>query len=249
MNVPTAIAALALLVPSLAHAQPGEGRVVKFRVLCYEHVQDAMSAKVMGENGNPLEVDFYTGGFGPQLNGRFTDGKARFFTEKPGPDGKPQRTVVAEGSLVESAVQMFLLFPEQKGKEVIYRVHAFDDLEKSFPMGSTRVINLAAQPVRLTFAGAVMPPIKPGGVQTYPQVKTVDEWNMFTANIDVGLESNQWATIATQSWKASDRKRDWVITQIEPLTNTPAIRLYQDIPPWRETKLPVGGGAGGGGKP
>lgn len=240
MNIPAIILSFTLLVPSLATAQQDAGRVVKFRVLCYEHIEGTLGANVMAENGNPVAVDFYTGGFGPQLNGRFTDGKARFFVESPGPDGKPKRTVVAEGNLVDSAVQMFLLFPEKKEQGSHYRILAFDDQEKSFPMGSTRVINLAAQPVRMTFAGAVMPPIKPGGVQTFPQVKAVDEWNMFTANIDLGLEDGQWATIATQSWKASDRKRDWVITHVDPLTRSPAIRLYQDIPPWREVRLTGG---------
>lgn len=242
MRVILALAAIPLLVLAKASAQQSEGRVVKFRVLCYEHVGETLSGMVMDESGKPREVDFYTGGFGPQGSGRFTDGKARFFVETTGPDGKPKRTIIAEGNLVESAVQMFLLFPEKNEGGLVYRVHAFDDLEKSFPMGSTRVINLAAQPVRFTLAGAVMPVIKPGGLQTFPQVKAVDEWNMFSANIDFGVENDQWVTVATQSWKSSDRKRDWVITHVDPLTRAPAIRLYQDIPPWREVQIPVAGG-------
>jgi hypothetical protein len=237
MNFPAVLAALAWWVPSVAFAQPSNGRVVKFRVLCYEHAKDTLGGKVLSESGNPVDVDFYIGGFGPQVSGRFTDGKARFFTETPGPDGKPQRTVIAEGNLVDSASQMFLLFPETKEQGPIYRIHAFDDLERAFPMGATRVINLAAQPVRFTFAGALTPPIKPGGMQIFPQVKAVDEWNMFTTHIELGLDDGKWVPIATQSWKSSDRKRDWVITYVDPLTRQPAIRLYQDIPPWRETVL------------
>jgi len=222
------------------HAQD-DGRVVKFRLLCYEQVGDVTKALMLGEGGGKQEVMFYSGGFGPQMTGKFTGGKVRFFTEAPGPNNKPVVTMVAEGDLGPTAVQMFLLFPQAKGKTPLYKVYAYDDLEKSFPMGSTRVINLAACPVRLNLAGADMPPIKPGGVEVYPQVKKADEWQMFTARVDFALEEKKWTPVVTQSWKSSSRKRDWVITQFDPDSHQPAIRIYQDIPPWRETVLPVGG--------
>ena len=52
-----------------------------------------------GDGGGKQEVAFYSGGFGPQMSGKFTGGKVRFFTEAPGPDSKPLVTVVAEGDL------------------------------------------------------------------------------------------------------------------------------------------------------
>jgi hypothetical protein len=218
-----------------------DARTVKFRVLCYEHAKETLKGFVMGAGGDKQEVEFFTGGFGPQLTGKFAGGKVRFYTEKPGPDGKPVRTVVGEGNLAASAVQMFLLLPENKTPGPVYRVMAFDDLEADFPMGSTRVINLAPFPIRLNLAGADLEPIKSGGMKVYPQVKVVDEWNMYQARIDFGVAADQWVPVATQSWKASDRKRDWVITHIDPVSQTPAIRLYQDVPPWREVALPIGG--------
>ena len=219
-----------------------DGRVVKFRLLCYEQARDTIKALVVGAGGGNQEVAFYSGGFGPQMSGKFTGGKVRFFTEAPGPNNKPLVTVVAEGDLGPSAVQMFLLFPQAKDKTPVYKVLAFDDLEASFPMGATRVINLASVSIRLNLAGAQMPPIKPGGVQVYPQIKKADEWNMFTARVDFEVQTDQWVPVATQSWKSSIRKRDWVITQLDPATRQPAIRLYQDIPPWREVQPAVSGG-------
>jgi hypothetical protein len=222
-------------------AAQSDSRVIKFRVLCYEHSQETLKGFVLGTAGEKQEVEFFTGGFGPQISAKFPGDKVRFYTEKAGPDGKPVRTVVGEGNLVDSAVQMFLLLPETKKPGPVYRVLAFDDLEAAFPMGSTRVINLAPFPIRLNLAGADLEPIKAGGMKVYPQVKVVDEWNMYTARIDFGVEADQWVPAATQSWKASERKRDWVITHIDPASQTPAIRLYQDIPPWREVAVPVGG--------
>jgi hypothetical protein len=217
-----------------------DARLVKFRVLCYEHAKETLKGFVVGAGGDKQEVEFLTGGFGPQLTGKFAGGKVRFYVEKPGPDGKLVRSVVGEGNLDPSAVQLFLLLPETKPAGPVYRVLAFDDLEAAFPMGSTRVINLAPFPIRLNLAGADLEPIKSGGMKVYPQVKVVDEWNMYTARIDF-FAQEQWVPVATQSWKASDRKRDWVITHLDPASQSPAIRLYQDIPPWREVVLPLGG--------
>lgn len=247
MNTITSICAILGFSMASVLAQD-EARLVKFRLLCYEHARDTIKALVVGPEGGKQEVEFFTGGFSPQIAGKFTGGKVRFFTETLGSDGKTVTTIVAEGNLNPSSEQMFLLLPEAGDKGPVYKVLTFDDLEGSFPMGATRVINLASFPIRLNLAGADMPPVKPGGVQVYPQVKVVDEWNMYPARIDFGLVAAQWVPVATQSWKASERKRDWVITHLDPATHEPTIRLYQDIPPGREDKLPVGKG-GGGGKP
>ena len=170
------------------------------------------------------------------------------------PSGHPAvrpftQALVADGALGRGERQAFVLIPTDEKTGPIYRVVAFDDSEASFPMGATRVINLAPFPIRLNLAGADMPPIKPGGIGMYPMIKKVDEWNMYTARIDFEVKQDQWVAVATQSWKASERKRDWVITRFDAVAKQPAIRLYQDIPPGRAEKLPAGVPAGGTAKP
>lgn len=238
------VTSLALFcLAALPLAAQDNARTVKFRVLCYEHVNGVIEGIAPAPGGARVPVNFYTGGIGPQIEGRFSGERAVFFVEKPGPDGKIVRTILANGKLDPSPVQLFLLLPEvqKQADGSIYRLLAFDDSEAKFPMGATRVINLAPYDIRLNLAGTDLEPIKPGGMKVYPQVKAVDEWNMFSARVDF-LAEDQWVPVSTQSWKASDRKRDWVITQINPQTKTPAISLYQDIPPWREAQLPIGGG-------
>jgi hypothetical protein len=100
-------------------------------------------------------------------------------------------------------------------------------------------LNLAPFPIRLNLAGRDQSVIKPGGIAVYPLVKDVDEWNMYTTRIQFGVSEGQWVDVATQSWKSSQRKRDWVIVRFDPATKQPAIRQYQDIPPWRRTVLPL----------
>lgn len=213
-------------------------RDVAFRVLCYEHTQDILAAKAPAPGGS-IDVSLYVGGFGPQINGRFTGNKAILFIEEI-PGDADSRRVIAEGDLTDSPIQMFLLVPSPEAGSTPYRIHAFDDREPTFPMGGTRVINFASLPLRLTLANSEMKPIPPGASETYPMVRVADEWNMFSASLSFGLPDGRWIEASTQSWKASDRKRDWVIVRLDPATRSPDIRLYQDIPPWLDAPLPSG---------
>lgn len=237
----TAILATASLV-CLIPARGQEARTVTFRAMCYQHMGEIteVSLPAPGGEGKTL-IPLPTSGFTPDIKASFTGGVVRFTVDKANPaSGKTEPKVVAEGKLASGDRQMFLLLPSPD-KEVVYRVHAMNDDEKSFPMGATRVMNLAALKIRLNLAGADLPPIPPGDVVVYPPVKKVDEWGMYTARIDFDNGKGGWVPVATQSWKTSERKRDLVITMLDPKTRQPSIRLYQDIPPWRQEVLPVGG--------
>lgn len=242
--LPASVAAMLLTIVPLAPAQGTPGTEVSFRVLCFEHRDNVTSVLAPGDDAAKIEVPLYTNEFSDPLKARFTGGKAAFYVEEKLPDGKIGRKLVAEGSLGKGTRQAFVLIPTDQKTGAIYRIVAFDDAEESFPMGATRVINLAPFPIRLNLAGADMEAIKPGGIGVYPMVKKVDEWNMYTARIDFEVQEGQWVGVSTQSWKASERKRDWVVTRYDQATRQPAIRLYQDVPPWRKQQLPTGTGGG-----
>ncbi len=226
---------------SLLSAHGQDARQVTFRVMCFKHVDDLTSASVPVKGGKEIgEVPLYTSGFSDEFEGSFDDGVARFFKEGTYPAASgAEPEVIAEGKLTSDDRQAFLLLPSSDGK-IPYRVHAMSDDVDAFPMGSTRVLNLAALPIRLNLAGSNLPPIKPGGSVIYPQVKSVDEWNMYTARIEFSNGKEGWIPVASQSWKASDRKRDIVVMALDSKTKRPSIKLYQDIPPRRQTELTGG---------
>lgn len=230
-----------LLTLSHAVAQ-NEGVKVVFRLLCFEQRDgiDALWVTQPGADAGNKEVVLFTGGFSEEHEGVFAAGKAELFVEETRPDGTKSRKVLASGKLADSPRQAFLLIPTGEKSGPIYRILCFDDRESAFPMGATRLINLATFPVRLAIAEKELPPIEPGGMQIYPMVKTVDEWNMFKARIDFGVKADQWVPVSTQSWKASDQKRDWVVTSFSAETRQPVVRLYKDIPPWRKPNLEIG---------
>jgi hypothetical protein len=225
-----------LISPCLA-AQEASSTEISFRVLCVDHRDNVSSAFATGEGGNKVEVPLYTSDFSSIIKAKFVNGQASLFVEESMPDGKIQRKIVADGKLATGVRQAFLLIPTSSSIGPIYRIVAFEDGEETFPMGATRVINLAPFPIRLNLAGTDMPPVKPGGVSMIPQVVKVDEWNMYTTRIQFGVSADQWVDVATQSWKASNRKRDWVIARFDVTSKQPSIRQYQDVPPWRKMGL------------
>ncbi|MGA0845554.1 MAG: hypothetical protein ACO3RV_03370 [Luteolibacter sp.] len=223
-------------------AQSRQGNEISFRVLCYEHRDGITEVFAPGKGDSKIDVPLYSNEFSDSIQARFAAGKASFFIEEKKADGSLEMKLVAEGKLARGNRQAFMFVPADDRNDLVYHVVAFEDDEKSFPMGGTRVINLAPFPIRLNLAGADMPAINPGGNEIYPMIRKVDEWNMYSARIDFEVSSNQWLAVAKQSWKASDRKRDWVIARYDGKRKQPMIRLYRDFPPWREKELEVIGG-------
>ena len=100
--------------------------------------------------------------------------------------------------------------------------------KRRFPMGATRVINLASFPIRLNLAGARHAAHQTGrrpGLSAGQEGRRMEHVHRPRR---LRSRTDQWVPVATQSWKSSIRKRDWVITQLDPATRQPAIRLYQD---------------------
>ncbi len=233
-----AIAVVAAISPAAVSAQGSAGEI-SVRVLCFEYRNDITSVVAAGDRGGSIPIPLYTSGFSEPVKAKFVGGKAALYTEEAAADGKMELKLVAEGKLAEGTRQAFLLIPTDAATGAVYRIVAFPDGEDVFPMGATRVLNLAPFPIRLNLAGSDMDPIKPGGIGMYPMVKKTDDWNMYTARIKFGVAEGQWVDVSTQSWKSSDRKRDWVITRFDAATKQPVVRLYQDIPPWRQVALPT----------
>lgn len=227
------LAALAFLAPSLKAQE--EGRTVAFRVICLEHSQNIREVSVAtGSSDGSLTIPLLTGNFTESFKASFPTESAILFVDDPG--APQQRRVVATGKLATGTQQVFLLVPDT-GKKIPYRIIAMNDDERSFPMGSVRILNLCAGPIRVNLAGTNMKPINPGKSTTYPPVKLVDEWGMYQARLDFATPDKQWIPVASPSWKGTKLKRDLVIARLNKRSKQPLISYYKDIPPWRKPEL------------
>jgi hypothetical protein len=232
-----AVAAVTLLASS--HCRAAESRdnqQISFRVLCTETRDEVISVLLPKGNSSRVEVPLFVGSFSELIKAKFADDKVSFYIKEKGSRLK----LVAEGPLATGARQVFIVVPSQEKSGPIYQILAFNDDDGAFAMGTTRIINRSPFSVRMNLAGKEQTPIKSAEVAIYPLCTEVDEWNMYSAKIQFEMEKGKWQDVSTHSWKASDRKRDWVIIDYDVTTKAPVILMYQDIPPWMEVNLVPG---------
>jgi hypothetical protein len=234
----TAAFAIAIIFPTPCRgAESKADEAIAFRTLCTESRDQVVSVVPPKGNSRKTVVPLYVGSFSELITAKFADHKAAFYGDGKQVKGKAGRKLMAEGPLATGSRQVFIVVPAKEDADTIYRIHAFDDSDGVFPMGSTRVLNLTPFPLRLNVAGTEQEPIEPEGSAMYPICEDVDDWNMYKVGIDLKADGKQWQTVATQSWKASDRKRDWVVVTYDAATKQPTVRLYQDVPPWMAVDL------------
>lgn len=216
----------AALPPLLA-----QGREVAFRTLCLEQVEGYDSVIVPGRTPDEgREIILYTT-FSEVIKNTFKSDTVELYAT----DAEGERKVVARGKLTKSPRQLFLLIPDpRKDAPRPYLLKCYDDDLKAFPMGHIRAINLATSGVRFVIAGKTTPTIPPAKEVQFPHTKDVNEYGMYPVKVDFETKSGEWITGQSVSWRATDRRRDIVVTMIDPKFNQPTVRTYADVPPWTE---------------
>lgn len=231
ISAAVACAAMISLPMLCGAAESKPDQSIDFRVLCLETRDNVIS--VLPPKGNPRKtvIPLFVGSLSEPITAKFADQQAAFYIDEKQPRGKIERKLVASGPLASGSRQVFIILPSNGNEGPVYRIIAFDDSDGVFPMGATRVLNLTPYPIRLNIAGKDQDPIKPDDAGLYPINKEVDEWNMYSVGIDLEVKEQEWKRISKQSWKASDRRRDWVVITYDVATKQPTIRQYQDSPP------------------
>lgn len=132
-----------------------------------------------------------------------------------------------------AARQLFLFVLGEGGEgKLPYQVFADDDDLKSFAMGSIRSINLAPVPVRFVLAGEVTPQIPPGRFAQFPHATKVDDYRMYPVVVEFLSANGEWVKGQSVSWKASDPKREAVVTLVDMKYKQPSVQNFADFPIW-----------------
>lgn len=226
-------AALLLVTPSLLAQNE---RKVQIRTLCLGQVKDLEKVKLLlgDESKEDPEVILYNE-ISPPIVATLKTSEAVFGTVKPGPDGKPLRTVAARVTLGKAAQQLLVFVPSGGGEgKLPYNVIAYDDDLKTFPLGNVRAINLAPVPVRFILAGGVTPQIPPGKYAQFPHPAKRDEYNMYSVVTEFQSASGDWVKGQSTSWKATDRRREIVVTLVDMQYKQPTVQFFSDFPPGAE---------------
>lgn len=222
----------AILISALA-ASAEEARKIAFRTLCLERAGEIESVLIPGASADESqEIQLYTD-LSPVVEGTFTGKEATFFIEKPGPDGEPVRELVGKAPLRNSDRQLFVFDPaDGKAGGPAYVVRSFDDDTRAFPMGSIRTINLSPASIRFQISGQTTPAIPAGRHVVFPHSKKVNDYNMYPVVVEFLNANGKWIKGQSVSWKASDERREIVVTTIHQRFKKPVVRMFSDVPPW-----------------
>ncbi len=228
----TALGFLALLATSVPLT--AQSRAIQFRTLCLDRVDEIGTVIIPGDKQDAEQkVELYTD-LSPVVKATFTTGDALFFIDKGvGADGKPNRVLVGKAPLGKSNRQLILFYPGPKGEgKPPYAVRCFDDDTKAFPMGNIRAINLAPVPVRFILSGSTTPQIPPAKYAVFSSPTKVNDYNMYPAVTEFLSASGEWVKGQSVAWKASERRREIIITSVDPRYQQPTVRTFADVPPW-----------------
>lgn len=218
-------------------------RKISFRTLCLERVNDIGTVLIPGNNlDDSQKIELYTD-VSPVSEGVFKTEEATFYIDKGvGPDGKPLRVLVGKTVLGKSARQLFLFAPGETGEgKLPYSVRSFDDDTAGFPMGNVRAINLSPVPVRFSLSGQTTPQIPPTKYAQFPHSTKVNDYNMYPVVVEFLSGSGEWVQGQSVSWKATDRRREIVVTTVDAKFKQPTVQMFADFPPWMEAPLAPAG--------
>lgn len=223
-----------LLIATLEMSSAGGDRKVKFRTLCIERVEDVEKVVIggSGKQAKAQEVALYTD-LSPVIDAVFETDEAVFYGEKTGADGTVERTPVGKAKLGQSGRQLFVFTPNEDSEEELpYRVLAFDDDEKSFPVGNVRAINLASVPVRYALSEADQVEVAAGESVQLPHPSEVNDYNLYPVTVEYKIDDGEWVLGKATNWKASNEKREISVTSFSADRKMLTVRLYGDLPPW-----------------
>jgi hypothetical protein len=215
----------------------GQARKVAFRTLCLDQVKDltelALPAAKAGEAA--VSVPLYTASTSEVIEATFQTSDAILYVKGTAPDKPP--VIAAKAPLAKSDRQLFVLMPGPEGEgKPAYIMRAYDDDLTAFKLGSVRAINLAPVPVRFLISGATTPQIPADKYAVFPQSTKVDEYNMYPAAVEFLSGNGTWVKGYSASWKASDQRREIVVTLVDGKFKQPVVKIFSDVPPWLAEK-------------
>ena len=230
---------LPLLALALSAASAlGQSRKVAFRTLCLEHANNltelALPAAKAGETA--VSVPLYTASTSEVIEAVFPTTEAVLYVK--GAADKP--VIAAKAPLAKGDRQLFVLMPGPAGEgKPAYIMRAYDDDLATFKLGSVRAINLAPVPIRFVLSGATTPQIPADRHAIFPQSAKVDEYNMYPVAVEFLSGNGSWVKSYSASWKASDQRREIVVTLVDGKFKQPVVKIFSDVPPWTQQPVPA----------
>lgn len=213
-----------------------EAREVTVRTLCFQQNDNIKSLFIQGApKSEAIEIPLWTRAPSDDIKLKLEDNRMVFCIKAQNSEGDAILQPVAKTTLGEGGRFLLFFVPGTDGENA-YKVKSFPDDEKSFPMGSTRIINFT--PVNAYFRlGEHEVTLKPGEVKVVPMPKKVNQYKDYSLVIELDSKNGRYPVRETRG-KASDSKRDLAVIYLDPKAKRANVNLYKDIPPWTLPPIP-----------
>jgi len=229
------IPALLLLLAAPLPLAAQEARKITLRTLCFAHVNGLKKLYLPGEKpGTLAEVPLFTEVFSLPITATIAGGKASFFLGDAAPAAGKTRPALPAVTLPDSAKVLFLFLPNPGKPEAPYIVVAMADDEASFPLGTTRAMNLTPANLRFDlgeFAGPKGIVVAPGKTALIEAVRKVNHLNQYDAKVMYETSPKTFTEFYNSRWRSVAGKRDIAIAYLDPASKQPMVNLYEDAPP------------------
>lgn len=226
--------AFAMLLTLAAPLVGQETKKISLRTLCFTHVNDVKMLYLPGEKpGELVEVPLFTEVFSLPVVSTTTGGKVTFLLSKEPPAPGKTPPSLPSVSLPNSTKVLFLFLPNP-GKEVPYQIVAMGDDEGSFPLGTTKAMNLTPANLRFDlgeFSDGKGILVAPGKTAIIESVRKVNHLNQFDAKVLYEVKPKEFTVFYNSRWRSVAGKRDIAIAYLDPTSKQPMVNLYEDAPP------------------
>lgn len=219
---------------------------VTFRAVCFRHCGGLTSLHFRAQGSDGMkELALWTAEFTRPDRMKIADGKAVFYVPDTTPNAKEPFKPLASVAVPDSPRLLFLFLPaaapatgnpapaNPNANPYEILVMAADD--RSYPLGQTRVLNLAPTATRISL-GEQQKVLAPMKTEIIPKPTRLNRYDQYNVLIEF-LRGEEWMRVSNTRWKSSDRKRDLVIIFLDPVSKRPMASLFQDAPATADVEL------------
>jgi hypothetical protein len=226
---------LVLLLAMAAPLAAQQARKITLRTLCFSHVNGVKKVFLPGsEPGSLVEVPLFTEVFSLPVEASISGGKAAFLLSDAAPESGKARPALPAVNVPDGSKILFLFLPNPGKPEAPYLVVPMADDEASFPLGTTKAMNLTPANIRFDlgeFAGPKGVTVAPGKTAIVEAVRKVNHLNQFDAKVMYEVKPKEFTEFYNSRWRSVAGKRDIAIAYIDPVSKKPMVNLYEDAPP------------------
>lgn len=222
----------ALFMFTLDSTAQEDSKKIIIRSLCLQQIDGVKKVffKSPSREEEQIEIPLWMGEPSEDIELTVQGSTANFYLPGKNAQGETEPKLVASGPIAKSSRQLFFFIPSGK-KEFPYRLKAFDDDLQSFPLGSTRLINLT--PTRAHFQlGEIDRVLKPSEVVIVPMPKKLNKYHDFSLLIELETKDGKRYNVRQTRGKANDTKRDITVVFFDQEAKKPRANFYPDIPLW-----------------